>query len=108
MSAAQWPESYTLEDLRWMCDCAMRTLVEKYGFSAHDFSRADGEETIYATPNLVHPESDHPRLCAYCEPLPGTMLHWSFDYFGEGDCAPAIQVLDEVEFRSEFVPEDKL
>ena len=96
------PLPLTLEDLRWMSDCAMRTLIATGQASPGDFQLASGDETISARPGLIHRNSGHKRLHAYAEPLPGTPLYWTIDYYGEGDCQPAIDFLEEIEFWENF------
>lgn len=106
MAFADYPESFTLEDLRWMCDCARLTLIAEHGYRERDFVLADDDVTIYSPASgLIHEDSDHPELRAYCTPLPGTWLYWSFcPYAGDGDAEAAIAVLSQIEFWSEWEP----
>lgn len=97
---------FSLEDLRWMSECAMKTLLATGQARTRDFSISDGEVTTSAPLWLMHPRDRHPHLQQYCQPLPGTALHWSSDYFGECDAVPAIMLLEEVEFWRDFDPTD--
>ncbi|QKV18732.1 hypothetical protein [Oricola thermophila] len=107
MSKADRLEKYTLFDLRLMCERAAKVLVAEHGFRADEFVPADGDETVYAPPGLIHEDSSHPRLKYYCTPLPGTKLYWSYaPLTGEGDCELPSEILSGIEFWSTFDPDE--